>query len=58
MNNELQRIWKEAVVAQFKVLPRHLPAGTEENHEKLSQCSRSSGQDLSICTHISYCMFA
>jgi hypothetical protein len=34
VNNELERKWKEAVVAQFKVLSRHLPGGTKENHEK------------------------
>jgi hypothetical protein len=35
MNDELKRIWKEAVLAQFKVLSRNLLGGTEENHEKL-----------------------
>jgi hypothetical protein len=29
-----ERMWKEADVAQFKVISWHLPAGTEENHEK------------------------
>jgi hypothetical protein len=29
--DELERIWKEAVV----VLSRNLPGGIEENHEKL-----------------------
>jgi hypothetical protein len=33
MNDELERMCKEAVVAQFKVLPRHLPGENEENHE-------------------------
>jgi hypothetical protein len=28
VNNELERIWKEVVVAQFKVLSLHLPGGT------------------------------
>jgi hypothetical protein len=32
-NNEQERIWKEAVVTYCKVLSRHLPGGTEENHE-------------------------
>jgi hypothetical protein len=32
MNDKLEGIWKEAVVAYFKVLPRHLIGGTEENH--------------------------
>jgi hypothetical protein len=34
MNNELERIWKEATVAYFEVLPQHLPGGIEENHEQ------------------------
>jgi hypothetical protein len=34
VNDELERMWKEAVVALFKVLSRHLPGGSEENHEK------------------------
>jgi hypothetical protein len=34
MNNELERMWKEVVVASFKVLAWHLHEGTEENHEK------------------------
>jgi hypothetical protein len=29
-------MWKEAVVAYFKVLSRHLPGGTENHHEKTS----------------------
>jgi hypothetical protein len=35
MINKLERIWKEAAMAKFKVLSWHLPGGTEENHEKL-----------------------
>jgi hypothetical protein len=31
VNDELEKIWKEAVVANFKVLSRHLSEGTEEN---------------------------
>jgi hypothetical protein len=31
-NNELERMWKEAVVDELKVVYRHLPA--ERNHEK------------------------
>jgi hypothetical protein len=34
MNNELETMWKEAVMAAFKVISWHLPRGTEENHEK------------------------
>jgi hypothetical protein len=33
-------------VAQFKVLCRHFPGGTEENHKNLSQDRRSRGRDL------------
>jgi hypothetical protein len=32
MINELERIWKEAVMPKFKVLFWLLPEGTEENH--------------------------
>jgi hypothetical protein len=35
VNDELKRTWKEAVVAEFKVLSRHLHGGDEENHEIL-----------------------
>jgi hypothetical protein len=34
-NYGLERKWKEVVVAQFKILTRHLPGGTEENFENL-----------------------
>jgi hypothetical protein len=34
MNDELERILKEAVVALFEVLSWHSPTGTEENHGK------------------------
>jgi hypothetical protein len=34
MSNELEGIWTEVVVAEFKVLSRHLPGGTDEKHEK------------------------
>jgi hypothetical protein len=34
MNNESERMWKEAVSVQFKVLSQDLPEGTEVNHEK------------------------
>jgi hypothetical protein len=36
MNSELERMWKEAAVALFKVLSQHLLGGTEENHEVVS----------------------
>jgi hypothetical protein len=34
VNNELERMWEEAVMAQFKVISWHSPGGTDENHEK------------------------
>jgi len=37
VNNELERIWREAVMAQFKVVFWHVPLGTGEN---LSLCSQ------------------
>jgi hypothetical protein len=46
MPNELERIWKEAVVAYIQLLPRHLPGGTGENHENLSNNSRSPVRDF------------
>jgi hypothetical protein len=41
--NELERMWKEAVMAYLKTLSWHSPAETEENHEKPqdSQCPSS-----------------
>jgi hypothetical protein len=35
LNNELERMWKEAVVAKCEVLSQHLPGVTDENHGKL-----------------------
>jgi hypothetical protein len=32
-NNESKRMWKEAVMASFKVLSWHLPGGAEKKHE-------------------------
>jgi hypothetical protein len=46
MNDELERMWKEAVVAKFKVLLfRHFPGGTEKN-QNVSQHSLSPGRNL------------
>jgi hypothetical protein len=41
MNDELEMVWKEAVVAYFKVLSRHFPGGTDENQEIFIQDNRS-----------------
>jgi hypothetical protein len=43
MNNELEKICKEAVVAQFEVVSRDFPVGTEENRENL-RISRLSAE--------------
>jgi hypothetical protein len=45
MNDELETIWKEAVVAKCKVPSQHLNIGTEENHEE-PQDSLSQERDL------------
>jgi hypothetical protein len=31
MNNEIKRMWKEAIVAYFKVLSRNSPEGSRRN---------------------------
>jgi hypothetical protein len=46
MNNELERIWKEAVVDCFKELFGFCLEGLREITKYLSQDSRFSGQDL------------
>jgi hypothetical protein len=33
--NELESIWTEAAMAQFKELSWHLPGDTEENYKKI-----------------------
>jgi hypothetical protein len=33
MNDELERMWKTAVVAYFKILFRHMPRVTEAKYE-------------------------
>ena len=40
----LYRIWNEAVVISFEILPRDLPAN-EENHECITQDTRSVDSD-------------
>jgi hypothetical protein len=37
VNNELETMWKEAVVDKFKVLTRQFFGLTEVNHENLSR---------------------
>jgi hypothetical protein len=45
MSKELEKIWKERVRWRPVVLSQHLPAGTEENHEKSCQNSRELNQE-------------
>jgi hypothetical protein len=33
MYNELERMWKEAVIAEFKELSWHFPGQTEKNYD-------------------------
>jgi hypothetical protein len=33
VNNELEMVWKEAVMASFMTLHRHLPVSSEEAHQ-------------------------
>jgi len=37
VNNELERMWKEAVVASFEVLPLNFLEVTEKNYKKLGR---------------------
>jgi hypothetical protein len=37
MKDEEERMRKEVTVTYFKLLFRHFPGGTEENHENLTQ---------------------
>lgn len=46
MNNEMERIWKEAIFASFEVLYRYLPGELRKTTKNLSQDSRSPGRDL------------
>jgi hypothetical protein len=49
MNDELERIWKIALVVYFKVISRHSPGGTEDNHEnnQIIQCAVRDSNRLS-----------
>jgi hypothetical protein len=46
MIGEMENMWKEAIVAEFKVLSRHLPRGTEKKPVKSQSNSPSPGWDL------------
>jgi hypothetical protein len=46
MNHELERIWKEAVVAKLKVLTRYLHGVTDKAHKNVGHDSLSPGRNL------------
>lgn len=46
MGSEMLRIWKEALVACFKVRPVYLSGGTQENHHGKPQGSLSAVRNL------------
>jgi len=50
LDYEMDIKWKELVVLYFKVLSQNLPGRTDENHENLSNDSRSSGRDSNTGT--------
>jgi hypothetical protein len=45
VNNELERTWKDAVLAYFKIRFQLLPGANEENYENFSENSRSSDRE-------------
>jgi len=50
IEREMERAWNEAVVAWFKILPRHLLDVTEENY-KICRYIRSHGPDFNPRRH-------
>lgn len=46
VNNTLDRMWKKAALAEFNLLPSHVPGGNEEKHEHFCQDSQSPGRDM------------
>jgi hypothetical protein len=48
VNNELEGIRKEVVMAEFKVVSLCLPGEIEENHKKPKLVSRSVGLNLNL----------
>jgi hypothetical protein len=45
VNDELERIWKEVVVAKFKLQSRYLSGETEECPENISQNIQCPGRE-------------
>jgi hypothetical protein len=50
VNDELERIWKEASYPNFELLSKQLPGGTEEKRKHRSQYRRSLWRDLNAGT--------
>ena len=47
-NKEMERRWKQEVVAYFKALSSHLPRGTEENYKKKPHVSPRSSRNATL----------
>jgi hypothetical protein len=45
INNELESIWKEGVIAQSKYLPSNCPDGVKKNRKHIDQGSWCCGRD-------------
>jgi hypothetical protein len=48
-NNKVKRIWKEAVRACIKLLPKVIDEQSEENHKNISLDDRHPGGGLNEC---------
>jgi hypothetical protein len=48
VNDESERIWKQAVMAWFKGLSQHLSGGTEKTYKNLNLDSLSLGWDFNL----------
>lgn len=51
MNNKLEKMWKETVLAFSRVLSRNLSGGNEGNHEKFQSGYSVSGRDSNRVPH-------
>jgi hypothetical protein len=51
VNNEFERIWKEAAIVFSEVLCRHVPEETEENHDKAQSGQSVSGSRYETGTY-------
>jgi hypothetical protein len=40
MSDEVGNMWKKVTMTYIKILLRHLPEGTQENHENLCEGNR------------------